>query len=52
MTERQIGENEQVIECRNCGSKWSVNTVSKEHGQVIGVLMECPLCERKEVAST
>jgi hypothetical protein len=52
MTERQIGASEQVIECRNCGSKWSVNTVPKERGQVIGVLLECPLCERKEEVST
>ncbi len=47
MTEREIENDEQVVECRGCGSKWSVNV----GGQILAVLLECPLCEQKQEGS-
>lgn len=44
MSDREIVEGEKIIECRNCGSEWSVIT----SGQIFAVLLKCPLCERKE----
>jgi len=47
MTEREILDDEQVVECRSCGSKWSVNM----DGRILAVLLECPLCWRKQEGS-
>jgi hypothetical protein len=38
---------EQTIECQGCGSKWLV--ISSNGVRIIARLVECPLCERKEV---
>jgi hypothetical protein len=41
---------EQVVVCEGCGSKWRVSA-AKGRSSVIAVLVECPLCERKEAES-
>ena len=41
---------EQVITCEGCGSKWRLS-IEKGRAGVIAVLVECPLCERKEAES-
>ena len=39
---------DQIIVCEGCGSRWRVD-VAKGRASVIAMLVECPLCEQKEV---
>jgi hypothetical protein len=39
----------QIIVCEGCGSRWRVD-IAKGRASVIASLVECPLCEQKEVS--
>jgi Zn finger protein HypA/HybF involved in hydrogenase expression len=45
-----LTEEEQVIVCEGCGSKWRVS-IAKGRAVIIARLKECPLCENKEAES-
>ncbi len=42
-----MSDDEQVVTCECCGSKWRVG-IAKGRARVLAALMECPLCEKRE----
>jgi transcription elongation factor Elf1 len=41
---------DQSIVCEGCGSRWRVD-IARGRASVIARLVECPLCEQKEVST-
>ena len=41
-------DDEQTIICEGCGSRWRIG-VGKGRAEIKAILIECPLCEGKEV---